>query len=699
MPPPATASKVTLPRHAPGFVSPPARSARVTGSRTGTACEPVVAPPAPRELAHAEHLRPGELRDRQRGLGLGRLGQRAADLAWIDRLHRDRGRGHDAELGTRRERARDERVELRRAHDRPRDARAPDRLLLRELGLVVAPADAVDADDRDADVMPHARLRAPRAAAARCRRRAPCGRRWRRRRPPRRRRARRRGRCRRAGRPGTRGARRDSTRTSCPRRSSSRAASAPTVPVPPTIAILMVTGRNRRARCDITFVAMPWGFTRDDLRAQHDEAAKRTGRRRVRAARRTACAGSTRATRRCAGSAPPSRSTRRACWPRGAGKHWTARAAVRLRAAAGPATRTAPGGPSRTRSTDAEWRGELEYLLGRLRGGEGLYGALAGAATWSAIRAERERLVALAARPAAAAGLLARRRWTATSNSRRPSASRPRSSASRSRTTRRCSRRAGLLLDAPPAPPGLGRPARGRHLEAAPLRACGRPTRTGPRTSRLRARSRARRSSSSSGTTSCASPTARTTPRARRSCASFAEALEMAGDMLRAEGRTGPSTRSPSCSRTRRASASSSTARRSRPTAMPRATPAVAPARTAGSTSRKQPGTRSTRRSSTSAIPSGRGWLMRLSGDEDGARQAFERALAHADDDAAQAPPALRARPLGRRAVARGGRPCWRSRAVRGSPPRSVVVVDVGTRGDRRAHPHGTAAAGGLGGV
>ena len=34
----------------------------------------------------------------------------------------------------------------------------PDRLLLRELGLVVAPADAVDADDRDADVMLHARL-------------------------------------------------------------------------------------------------------------------------------------------------------------------------------------------------------------------------------------------------------------------------------------------------------------------------------------------------------------------------------------------------------------------------------------------------------------------------------------------------------------------------------------------------------------
>ena len=112
-------------------------------------------PPAPGQLAAADHLRAGELRDRQRRLGLGRLGQHAADLARIDGLHREPQAGHDAELRAGRERARQERVELRRAHDRPGDARALDQLLLRELGLVVADADAVDADDRDADVVTH----------------------------------------------------------------------------------------------------------------------------------------------------------------------------------------------------------------------------------------------------------------------------------------------------------------------------------------------------------------------------------------------------------------------------------------------------------------------------------------------------------------------------------------------------------------
>ena len=40
-PPSSHLSKVTLPRLASGFVSPPERSARVTGRRTGTAREPV----------------------------------------------------------------------------------------------------------------------------------------------------------------------------------------------------------------------------------------------------------------------------------------------------------------------------------------------------------------------------------------------------------------------------------------------------------------------------------------------------------------------------------------------------------------------------------------------------------------------------------------------------------------------------------
>ena len=118
-------SKVTLPRLASGFVSAPERSARVTGRRTSSAREPVRRRQLPGQLARAQHLRARELRDRQRRLGLGRLGQHAADLARIDRLHRELQAGHDAEPRARRERLRHERVELRRAHDRPGDARAP----------------------------------------------------------------------------------------------------------------------------------------------------------------------------------------------------------------------------------------------------------------------------------------------------------------------------------------------------------------------------------------------------------------------------------------------------------------------------------------------------------------------------------------------------------------------------------------------
>ena len=206
--------------------------------------------PAAGELAHVDDLRAGELRDRPRRLGLGRVRQRPADLAWIDRLQRHARRRQHAEL-----------------------RRWP-------------------------------RTCAPRACGTASRARSSTGRRSGRSPPPGRAwpcsSARRRGRCRRSTRPrgaarpprarrassrrvpststlrppweastttstpasarasplpsfrSTRysGACRESTRTSCPRAVSSRAASAPTVPVPPTIAMFMCRGRDSAARCD-----------------------------------------------------------------------------------------------------------------------------------------------------------------------------------------------------------------------------------------------------------------------------------------------------------------------------------------------------------------------------------------------------------------------------------------------------------------
>ena len=360
-----------------------------------------------------------------------------------------------------------------------------------------------------------------------------------------------------------------------------------------------MTGRTRAARCDITFVAMPWGFTRDDLLARRDEAASGRAGARTSGAR-TACAGSTTTTRRCAGSAPPSRSTRRACWPRvaaGIGRRARSTAAC----CGGPATRTVPGGPSSTRSRTPQWRGELEYLLGRL--------PAARASTARSPPATSTRSAPSAngwsarCAPAARCRATARRRWTATSSSRRPSASRPRSSASRSRTTRRCSGGRGCCSLRPRRPrPRSSRPRPAHGSSAA--RARGRPTRTEPRTSGSSAGS-SWRSSSSSGTTSCASPTARTTPRDRRSCRSFAEALEMAGDMLRAEEQDWAVNALADLleyAQGQRFELDRALLEADRDAA---GDAGGAPARTAGWTSRKRPATRSTRRSSTSAIPSG----------------------------------------------------------------------------------------------
>ena len=73
--------------------SSPRRTAAGHGQAPGHRLVARRPPPTPRQLAHAQHLRARELRDRHRRIGLGRLSQHAADLAWIDRLHRDLRQG------------------------------------------------------------------------------------------------------------------------------------------------------------------------------------------------------------------------------------------------------------------------------------------------------------------------------------------------------------------------------------------------------------------------------------------------------------------------------------------------------------------------------------------------------------------------------------------------------------------------------
>ena len=172
----------------------------------------------------------------------------------------------------------------------------------------------------------------------------------------------------------------------------------------------------------------------------------------------------------------------------------------------------------------------------------------------------------------------------------------------------------------------------------------------------------------------------------------------MAGDMLRAEEQDWAVEALAELLAHAQRHASSSTARLLEPIAMAPPTRPEGPARIAGSTSRKRPRTRAARSARRRAWPERRGWLLRLSGDEDGARQAFERALSARARRRRAGAPLLRARPLGRRTVPRGGRPvgavelCDAHRWDR----RGAVV---GARDHRRAHPHGAAAAVGLGRV
>ena len=146
---PATRRRSPLPRQAPGLVSPPARSARVDRQPERHGVRAGRLPPAPRELAHAQHLRPRELRDRQRRLGLRRVRQHAPDLARVDGLQR---RAHDGRMPSLALVANIcatsvwNCVARTIVHGTPRSRYR----LLGELELVVRPADAVDADDRDA---------------------------------------------------------------------------------------------------------------------------------------------------------------------------------------------------------------------------------------------------------------------------------------------------------------------------------------------------------------------------------------------------------------------------------------------------------------------------------------------------------------------------------------------------------------------
>ena len=232
-------SKVTEPRHAPGLVSPPARSERVAGSRSGTACDPVAARQRRASSRTLTTSGPANCVIAQRRLRLRRVRQRPPDLGRIDRLQRRAHRRHDPEPRALLERLRHERVELRRAQDRPRHPALADRLLLRELELVVRPADPVDADDRDEHVMactPASRPAASsRSAPATSTFLLPLAA------------------SRTTSTPSSAsaspapvarstlysGACRDSTRTACPRSLRTRAASRPTVPVPPTIAMFI----------------------------------------------------------------------------------------------------------------------------------------------------------------------------------------------------------------------------------------------------------------------------------------------------------------------------------------------------------------------------------------------------------------------------------------------------------------------------
>ncbi len=135
---------------------------------------------------------------------------------------------------------------------------------------------------------------------------------------------------------------------------------------------------------------MPWGFTRDDLLARRDEAAGRTG--------RGAYEQRAHSLRWLDFEAEALRWFRAAVeefetrvLAQGRGRHWTWRAqygCVLRRAGDVDGARQA----LEHALEGADSRVELEYLLGRLQGGEGLYGALA-ARDLDAIRAEREGLV------------------------------------------------------------------------------------------------------------------------------------------------------------------------------------------------------------------------------------------------------------------------------------------------------------------
>ena len=124
------------------------------GDRDGERARAGLALPQVASSHSAEHLGAGELGDRARGLGLGRVGQHARDLARVDGLQR-----HARPSATKPKRAVAANVRATSVWNcvaRTIVHGTPERRidgLLRELGPVVAPADAVDADDRDADMV------------------------------------------------------------------------------------------------------------------------------------------------------------------------------------------------------------------------------------------------------------------------------------------------------------------------------------------------------------------------------------------------------------------------------------------------------------------------------------------------------------------------------------------------------------------
>ena len=184
--PPRAMVEGDRPRHAPGLVRPPERSERVAGTRTGTAWEPVARRQRRASSRPSSTSGPANCVIAYDGSASAVSASARPTSAGSTGCSGDAAEGRMPSLAVVANACATSVwncVARTIVHGTPPRGR----LLLRELQLVVGPADPVDAHDRDEHVMLHAGL-APARSNRRCRRRAPCDRRWRRRgRPPRRR--------------------------------------------------------------------------------------------------------------------------------------------------------------------------------------------------------------------------------------------------------------------------------------------------------------------------------------------------------------------------------------------------------------------------------------------------------------------------------------------------------------------------------